>query len=174
MCSRGGKRALTGRRDEVRRGLDLGIDPIDPHALSAFSIRLETVLAAGRAFIALQMAVSAREAAGAGSRRLARLGLSLGGRGVSHDDFRLVVAMMFLLLLLLVGYVGLLGCLHGEGDCAGHCGRCDGARIAWVTSRARERIARPEAQPRAGAPAPKTHQTATRERHAGRVQRGDW
>ena len=73
----------------MRRGLDLGINPVDSHALSAFSIRLETVLAAGRAFVALQMAVSAREAASAGSRRLARLGLYLGRWGISHDGFRL-------------------------------------------------------------------------------------
>ena len=70
----------------MRWGLDLGVDPVDAHALSAFSVRLETVLAAGRAFVTLQMAVSAREAAGAGSRRLARLWLSLGGWGVPRGD----------------------------------------------------------------------------------------
>ena len=75
--------SLTGRRNEVGWRLDLGVNPVDAHAPSALAIRLEAVLTAGRAFVTLEMAVSARETAGARARRFGRLALGLGGRRVA-------------------------------------------------------------------------------------------
>lgn len=139
-CSRGRCIGLTGGRNEVWWGLDLGVDPVDTHTLSALAIRLQAVLAAGRALVALEMTVAAREAAGTGSGRLAGLPLGLRGRGVLCDGLGLLEVVLDLLLLGdlgLLGLLGLLGGLHGEGDGAGHdangvvvMGVRDAARIA--------------------------------------------
>ena len=96
-CSRG---SLTGGRHEVWWSFDLGVDPVDAHPLLTLSVRLQAVLTAGRAFVALQMAVSTRQTAGAGSRRLARLALWLGGRCVLRDGILVLdIALTNVLLL---------------------------------------------------------------------------